>query len=148
VNQVGKKRESLIAELREVERMDVDYYRRQSSDRGDVDAYRLRQLRRGQILVELADNNLRRHSRILLSTDVTLFSLTQGRIPGRVTDISPLGFAAVLPLELPVGELVGGKIHFPFGTKVIQAVVRERNASHHNFEFLSVDLSDELKDWM
>ena len=145
MSQVGRQRESLIAELREIERMDADYYRQQGSGRGDVSAYRLRQKRRRQILVQLADNDLRRHSRISLSIDVTLFSVTQGRIPGRTSDISESGFAATLPLELPVGEVVRAEIHLPFGTKVVQAVVRNRNALRHGFEFLGTDLSDEVK---
>ena len=98
--EMGREREGPIAELREIERINADYYRQQGSGRGDVDAYRLRQKRRRRILIALADNDLRRHSRISRSIDVTLLFLTQGRRPGLISDISALGFAAVLPLEL------------------------------------------------
>jgi hypothetical protein len=76
------------------------------------------------------------------------FSLTQGMMPGRVSVISALGFAAMLPLELPAGELVRAEIRLPFGTKVVQAVVRNRNAFRHGFKLLGTNLAEELKDWM
>ena len=69
-------------------------------------------------------------------------------MPGRISDISASGFAAVLPLELPLGELVRAEIHLPFGTKVVEAVVRNRNSFRHGFEFLGSDLSEEIKNWM
>ena len=143
---MGRERESLIAELREIERMDTDYYRQQGSCRQNADAYTLRQQRRRQILLELADqaHNRRRRLRLSLSIDVTLFSLGHGMIKGRISDISESGFAAVLPLELPFGETVTAEIHLPFGTKTVEAVVRNRRASRHGFEFLGTNLSEEL----
>jgi hypothetical protein len=146
VSQPGGTRESLIAELREIERKDADFYRQQRSGSGDVNTYTLRQQRRREILLEIAD--LRRYSRLSLSIDVTLFSTLQGRILGRISDMSAFGFAAASPLELSVGEIVRAEIHLPFGTKVIQAVVRNRNGAHHNFEFIGIDLLDEMRNWM
>jgi hypothetical protein len=128
--------------------MDADYYGQKHKSRRGINTYRLRQQRRSQILLELADNDLRRRPRLLLSTDVILFSLTQGRMPGRISDIGEFGFTAVLPLELPLGELVRGEIHLPFGTKIIKAVVRSRNSLRHGFEFTEMDLSEEMRGWM
>ena len=49
-------------------------------------------------------------------------------MPGWISDISAFRFAAA-QLQLPVGELVRAEIHLSFGTKVIQAVVRNRNGA-------------------
>jgi hypothetical protein len=55
----------------------------------------VRQHRRHQILLELAaqEHNRRRHSRLSLSTDVTLFCLGHGIIKGRISNLSESGFA-------------------------------------------------------
>jgi hypothetical protein len=50
----------------------------------------------------------------------------------------------VLPLELELGEIVTAEIHLPFGTKAAEAVIRNRNAFRHGFEFLETDLSEEM----
>jgi hypothetical protein len=50
----------------------------------------------------------------------------------------------VLPLELELGEIVTTEIHLPFSTKSTEAVVRNRNAVRHGFEFLGTDLSEEM----
>jgi hypothetical protein len=140
---VGRERESLIAELREIERMDADYYRH-GGGRGDVTAYTLRQQRRRLILLELANPDLRGHPRLSLGMNVTIFCLGHGVIKGRISDISESGFAAVLPMELPLGKMVTTEIHLPFGTKAAEAIVRNRDAFRHGFEFLGTDLSEEM----
>ena len=146
MEQMGRERESLIAELREIERMDAEYYRQQGRGRSDVSAYTLRQQRRHQILLELAGqaHNHRRHPRLFLSIDVTLFCFGHGIIKGRISDLSESGCAAVLPLELPLGETVTAEIHLPFGTKTSEVVVRNRNAFRHGFEFLGTDFFEEM----
>jgi hypothetical protein len=143
---VGRNREELIAELYVIEQMDAEYYRDQHRGRGDVNAYMLRHRRRHQILLQLAKLESRRHDRLSLTVEITLFSLTFGVIPGRTSSISKSGFDALLPLELPVGEIVRAEIHWPFDTKVVQAVVRNQNALRHGFEILGADLAEELKE--
>ena len=69
-------------------------------------------------------------------------------IKGRISEISASGFAAVLPLELQFGESVTAEIHLPSGTKTVEAVIRNRRAFRHGFEFLGTDLSEEMKDLM
>ena len=133
---MGRERESLIDELREIERMDAENYRQQGSGGGDVNAYTVRQQRRNQILRELVEHNLRGQLRLSLSIDVTLFCLRHGMIKGRISEISASGFAAVLPLELQFGESVTAEIHLPSGTKTVEAVIRNRRAFRHGFEFL------------
>ena len=109
---MGRERESLIDELREIERMDAEYYRQQGSDGGDVNPYTVRQQRRNQILRELVEHNLRGQLRLSLSIDVILFCLRHRMIKGRISEISASGFTAVLPLELqfelPIGRWTTG----------------------------------------
>jgi hypothetical protein len=139
---VGREREILIAELREIEPMDADYYRQGGP--GDVTAYTLRQQRRRLILLELANRDLRGHLRLSIDMDITLFCLGHGMIKGRISDLSESGFAAELLLRLPFGETVTAEIHLPFGIKTAEAVVRNRNAFRHGFEFVGTDLSEEM----
>ena len=89
-------------------------------------------------------HNRRRSPRLSLSIDVTLFCLGQGVIKGRICEISEAGFAATLPLDLAFGESVTAEIHLPFGTKTVEAVVRNRIAFRHGFEVLGTDLSEEM----
>ena len=146
VSQLGRSRESLIAELHEIERLDADYHRQQDKSRVDLHAHTTRQQRRREILQEPAEpaHNLRRSSRLSLNTDVTLFCLGQGVIKGRICEISPSGFAATLPIHLAYGESVTAEIHLPFGNKSVEAVVRNRIAFRHGFEILGTDLSEEM----
>jgi hypothetical protein len=146
VSQLGRFRESLIAELREIERMDAEYYRQQDKSRVELHAHTTRQQRRRQILLELAaqEHNRRRHSRLSLSTDVTLFCVGHGIIKGRISGLSESGFAAKLPVRLEFGETVTAEIHLPFSTNTTEAIVRNSNAFRHGFEFLGTDLSEEM----
>jgi hypothetical protein len=146
VSQLGRSRESLIAELREIERLDAEYYHQQDKSRVELHAHTTRQQQRHQILLELADqaHNRRRYPRLSLRIDVTLFCFGHGIIKGRISDLSESGFAAELPLELELGETVTAEIHLPFGTKTAEAIVRNRNGFRHGFEFLGTDLSEEM----
>ena len=77
----------------------------------------------------------RRYARFRLGVDVTVHSKTLGLIPGMTIEVSEAGMSAILPVELPVGETVELHINLPFGEVDMQAVVRERNAFRHGFEF-------------
>ena len=43
--------------------------------------------------------------------------------------------SAILPIEVPVGETVDLRINLPLGSVDQRAVVRNRNAFRHGFEF-------------
>jgi hypothetical protein len=69
-------------------------------------------------------------------------------VQGTTSDLGESGFAATLDAELPVGELVRAEIHLPFGTRVMTAIVRNRNEFRYGFEFAGTDLSAEMQEWM
>lgn len=77
----------------------------------------------------------RRHRRFELETDVRIRS-ANGFLPGRTLDISASGMAAILPVELQVGEIVELNIKLPIALAASRAVVRNRNVFRHGFEFL------------
>jgi hypothetical protein len=77
----------------------------------------------------------RRHARFKLEVDVTVRSPTLGLIPGMSIEMSESGMSAVLPVEVPVGEIVNLSISLPLGPVEQRAVVRNRNAFRHGFEF-------------
>jgi hypothetical protein len=77
----------------------------------------------------------RRHPRFQLEVDVTVQSKRLGPVPGFSIEISESGMSATLPVELRIGEPVDLHINLPFGSVDVQAVVRNRNAFRHGFEF-------------
>jgi hypothetical protein len=124
----------------------MDYHRQQDKSRADLEAHTARQNRRSQLLEELGQaHNRRRYPRLSQSIGVTLFCLGLGVIKGRICEISASGFAATLPVHLEFGESVTAEIHLPFGTKTVEAVVRNRIAFRHGFEVLGSDLSEEIQ---
>ena len=77
----------------------------------------------------------RRHRRLLLEAEVAIRS-EGGLVSGRTLDVSESGMAAVLPVELRVGETVGLEIRLPTGGATGRATVRSRNVGRHGFEFV------------
>jgi hypothetical protein len=77
----------------------------------------------------------RRHPRFKLSVDIGIYSRTCGVLKGRTVDISESGIAAMLRLEVPVGEIVELNLTLPSGPLTTRAIVRQRNAFRYGFEF-------------
>ena len=70
-----------------------------------------------------------------MEVDVTVRSRTLGPIPGMTIELSESGMSAILPVEVPVGETVSLHINLPLGSVDQRAVVRNRAAFRHGFEF-------------
>jgi hypothetical protein len=77
----------------------------------------------------------RRAPRIRLEVDVNIYSKKSGLIPGRTLDISESGISVVLPVGLPVGEVVKLEIMSRIEPVMVAAVVRNRNAFRYGLEF-------------
>jgi hypothetical protein len=77
----------------------------------------------------------RRSPRIRLEIDVNIYSREAGLVPGRTLDISESGISAVLPAELPIGEAVKMEIRSRLEPVTVGAVVRNRDAFRHGFQF-------------
>jgi hypothetical protein len=79
---------------------------------------------------------LRRYPRFELDVDVTVNSQTAGLVPGRTVEMSEQGVSVLLPVQLPVGEIVELRIKLPWGPFKVRAAVRNRNVFRHGLELL------------
>ncbi len=77
----------------------------------------------------------RRKPRFKIEVDISVHSRTQGVLTGRTVDISESGIAALLRIEVPLGELVELEFNLPFGPVGIYAIARQRNAFRYGFQF-------------
>jgi|SRR5580700_9415290 hypothetical protein len=79
--------------------------------------------------------------RFNFEVDVTINSRTCGLLKGRSVDISESGIAAMLTIEVPLGEIVELGFELPGSPITIRALVRQKNAFRYGFEF--VDFTSE-----
>jgi PilZ domain len=86
----------------------------------------------------------RRQPRFKLGVDIRIDSKTCGVLKGYTVDISESGISAMLRLEVPVGELVELQFTLPFGSVVVYAVVRQRNAFRYGFQFVPSPAMQEI----
>jgi hypothetical protein len=77
----------------------------------------------------------RHHPRFKIEVEIKINSRRCGLLEGRTVDLSESGISAILPLELPLGELVELDFTLPFGRVTIYAVVRQRRAFRYGFQF-------------
>jgi hypothetical protein len=83
----------------------------------------------------IAVNEQRRSPRFVLENEANIRS-SNGLMPARTLEISKSGSSAILPAELPLGEVVELNIKLAIGVATTQAVVKNRNVFRHGFEFL------------
>jgi hypothetical protein len=74
--------------------------------------------------------------RFKMETDITISSPTCGLLKGRTVDISEAGIAAMLTIEVSVGEIVELSFTLPNGPVRVCATVRQKNAFRYGFEFV------------
>ena len=68
----------------------------------------------------------RRHPRFKLAVAISINSRTCGVLNGYTVDISESGIAAMLRIEVPMGEVVELSITLPLGRVTTYATVRQR----------------------
>jgi two-component system cell cycle sensor histidine kinase/response regulator CckA len=83
--------------------------------------------------------NSRRHLRFKLNVDATVHSSTQGHVLANTLDISESGLSAILPIELPLGEIVELDFQLPILRVRVVASVREHYRLRYGFEFVEPD---------
>lgn len=93
-------------------------------------------------LQTLADS--RRQPRFKLEVDVTIKSHTSGMLKGYSVDISESGIAAMLTIEVQLGELVELGFVLSGIPVTICARVRQRNAFRYGFKFVDSESEHEL----
>ncbi|MFY9741070.1 MAG: PilZ domain-containing protein [Candidatus Sulfotelmatobacter sp.] len=92
--------------------------------------------------VDLIDR--RYQPRFKIEVEITIHSRTCGVIKGHTVDLSESGISALLPLELPLDELVELDFTLPFGPVMIYAVVRQRSAFRYGFRFAESNFIKEI----
>jgi hypothetical protein len=86
----------------------------------------------------------RRQPRFKIEIHITINSRTSGLLNGTTVDISESGIAAILPIEVPLGENVELNFTLPGSPITISAMVRQRNAFRYGFEFVYSDSMHEF----
>jgi hypothetical protein len=86
----------------------------------------------------------RRQPRFRIEVDIKIDSRTCGMLEGHTVDISESGIAAMLRIEVPLGEVVELDIALPCGSARVQAIGRQRNAFRYGFEFVDSNCVHEL----
>ena|ERR1700676_3188902 len=74
--------------------------------------------------------------RFKFEVDISIRSRTCGVLRGRTVDISESGIAAMLTIEVPLGEIVELSFTLPDGPVTLCATVRQKNAFRYGFEFV------------
>jgi hypothetical protein len=74
--------------------------------------------------------------RFRLEVEITIYTRTCGYFRGQTVDLSESGIAALLKIEIPMGEIVQLEFTLPFGPAAVQATVRQRNAFRYGFQFV------------
>ncbi len=92
----------------------------------------------------LATIERRRHVRYYLDADVRVESARVGLIPGQSFEISESGISILLPVELPLKDIVKLEFKLPLGYAEATAIVRDRTAFRHGLEFLAPNPARQL----
>ncbi len=77
--------------------------------------------------------------RYRLETDIRVYPRNSAVIRGHTVDIGESGIAAMLPTEVPLGEVVRLEFTLPFGDAEILATVRQKVAFRYGFQFVDPD---------
>jgi PilZ domain len=85
----------------------------------------------------------RRYPRFKIEVDIRIKSRTCGLLKGRTVDISESGIAAMLRIEVPLGEIVDLSFTLPDSSVAIGAKVLQRNAFRYGFEFIDPNTVNE-----
>jgi hypothetical protein len=74
--------------------------------------------------------------RFALEVEITIYTRSCGYFTGKTIDLSESGIAALLKIEIPMGEIVQLEFALPFGPVTVQATVRQRSAFRYGFQFV------------
>ena len=83
--------------------------------------------------------DFRGYPRFKLEIEIQVCSRACVVLTGRTVDISESGIAAMLRMEVPLGELVKLDFMLPLGRVIIYAIGRQRSAFRYGFQFAESD---------
>lgn len=82
--------------------------------------------------------------RFKLEVDIRITSRTFGLFKGYTVDISESGISAIMAITVPLGEVVELDFTLPIGPVRVYAVVRQKSAFRHSFQFIESDSIKEV----
>jgi hypothetical protein len=85
----------------------------------------------------------RRHQRFPLKVEIRIYPRNSAVVHGHTVDISESGISAVIPQEVPIGEVVRLEFKLPFGDVDVFAVVRQRSAFRYGFQYIETTSKDD-----
>jgi hypothetical protein len=91
-----------------------------------------------------ATTDARGYPRFKLEIEIHVCSRAGVVLTGRTVDISESGIAAMLRMEVPLGELVKVDFTLPLGRVIIYAIGRQRSAFRYGFQFAESNSALEL----
>jgi hypothetical protein len=86
----------------------------------------------------------RRHPRFTFQASIRVYARDCEVVRGETVDLSQSGVAAMMRVEVPVGEVVRLEFSVPSGDVEIHAVVRQRTAFRYGFQFLEASSAQDL----
>jgi hypothetical protein len=96
-----------------------------------VELHKQSQPERNQFVVEK-----RACPRFAVNTEIRVYARNCPVVRGHTVDISESGIAAMLLVEVPLGEVVRLEFALPLGAVEVHAVGRQRNAFRYGFQFV------------
>ena len=88
--------------------------------------------------------DLRRQPRYKMEVEIRIYPRNCPVVRGHTVDISESGISAMLPMEVPVGEVVRLEFNPSLGPVEVHAVVRQRSAFRYGFQFLEAASAHDL----
>ena len=82
--------------------------------------------------------------RYKIKVAITIHSKSAGTLKGDSVDLSESDIAAMLTIEVPVGEMVELEFTLPSGDVKTYAVVRQRSAFRYGFQFVNENAGSEI----
>lgn len=87
----------------------------------------------------------RRFPRFKIEVPIMIISRSAGVLQGHTLDLSESGVAAMLKMEVPLGELVELEFELPYGKVHTHATARQRSAFRYGFQFVWDQASEAVK---
>ena len=82
--------------------------------------------------------------RFPLDTEIRVYARNCPVVRGHTVDLSESGIAAMLLVEVPLGEVVRLEFRVPLGEVEVQAVARQRNAFRYGFQFIETGVAHDI----
>jgi hypothetical protein len=104
-----------------------------------VELHKQSQPERNQFVIEK-----RACPRFILDTEIRVYARNRPVVRGRTVDISESGIAAMLLVEVPLGEVLRLEFTLPQGEVEVHAVARQKNAFRYGFQYVEASSDHDI----